>query len=72
VIFGIFRAFKQFLDFCGICFRIKNKFEKKKKKLSYWNGPSPKARPAPARLAARQAHRGSAASSKAAERRRRL
>jgi hypothetical protein len=29
----MFHAFKQFLDFSGICFRIKNKFEKKKSTL---------------------------------------
>jgi hypothetical protein len=37
---SVFRAFKQFLDFSGTVFHIKNKFEKKQN-LSYPFGPSP-------------------------------
>jgi hypothetical protein len=44
---NIFRAFKQFLDFSGICFRIKNKLEKRKPILPDW--AEPVARPNPLR-----------------------
>jgi hypothetical protein len=49
VIFRVFFVLKKhFLVFTGIVLALKNKFGKN---LSYWNGPSPKARPAPARSA---------------------
>jgi hypothetical protein len=60
VIFGLFfRVFKQFLDFSGICFRIKSKFEKKT--YPFPTGLSPEARPglpAPAQPASRRSPSG--------------
>jgi hypothetical protein len=44
---SIFRAFKQFLVFSGICFRIKNNFKKRKK--TYPTGTGRARRPDPLR-----------------------
>jgi hypothetical protein len=45
VLIYLFRAFKQFLDFSGNGFRIKNEFWKKKKEPTYRIGPSPRLDP---------------------------
>jgi hypothetical protein len=46
--FGIFRAFKTISTFSEIVFALK--INLKKQILSFWIGPSPKARPYPVRL----------------------
>jgi hypothetical protein len=45
---SIFVPLKQFLDFLELFMALQINSKKKEKNLSYWNGPSPKARPAPA------------------------